>query len=479
MMMSFLRNVIQYLFLLLAGLALHGAALAQAVEESPDDNPPIPTNERVVMVPGHAPNRVQLQVTIMTPPGSGPFPLAILNHGSNDKPAHEQERYHRSFGAYSFLSRGYAVAMPMMRGYAGSEGQQIYSHCNQELVGLSNAQDIDAVINYMSIQPYVDGSRVVVAGGSFGGWNTLAYGTLNRREVKGLISFAGGALISNCPMEALSQDLALKHYAQATKLPSLWLYGENDSKFSTPVWHAMFESYVEAGGRAELADLGKFMPDTHNMMGYPEGQAVWAPKVDAFLGRIGLPNHATNPGYLPAPFPPATHAAVLDDVAAVPYLNDAGRSAYRKFLTLPMPRVFFVAPSGWHVSKAGGFDPLASGKRLCAEAGQQCIVYAVDDAVTWAKPPSLPSSSPSSPAAGQGVPPPAPEAVPYLSERGRQAYRQFLKLHKPRAFAIAPDGGYAFAAGNAQAQATALAECSKSHQACRLFLVDDAVVKDN
>ncbi len=472
MMTRFLRNPILLFLLLILALATHGAALAQAAEESPEDGPPISTNERVIMVPGHAPDRVKLQVTIMTPPGNGPFPLVILNHGSNDKPAREQERYHRSFGAYYFLARGYAVAMPMMRGYAGSEGQQIYSHCNQEQVGLFNAHDIDAVIDYMAAQPYVDGARVVVAGGSFGGWNTLAYGTLNRREVKGLISFAGGALISNCPMEALSLELALKHYAQATKLPSLWLYGGNDSKFSTPVWHAMYDSYVAAGGKAELADLGTYMPDTHNMMGNPEGLAVWAPRVDAFLGRIGLSNHVAYPGYLPSPFPPPTHAAALDDVDAVPYLNDAGRALYRKFLTLPMPRVFFVSPSGWRVSKAGGFDPLASGMRLCAEAGQQCIVYAIDDAVTWVKPQSLQH-------AGQGPPLPAPEAVPYLSERGQQAYRQFLKLHKPRAFAIAPDGGYAFAAGNADARVAALAECGKAHRDCRLFLVDDAVVTGN
>ena len=473
MMKIFLHKTIR---ILLAALTVLGAATAQAAEDSPDDSPPIPVNERVIMVPGHAPNRVRLQVTVMTPPGSGPFPLVILNHGSNDKPAREQERYHRSFGAYYFLSRGYAVAMPMMRGYAGSEGQQIYSHCNQEQVGLSNAYDIDAVIDYMSAQPYVDGARVVVAGGSFGGWNTLAYGVLNRREVKGLINFAGGALISNCPMEALSQDLALKHYAQATRLPSLWLYGENDSKFSTPVWHAMFDSYVEAGGKAELADVGKFLPDTHNMMGYPEGLVVWAPKVDAFLARIGLPNHIAHPDYLPSVFPSPTHAAALDDIDAVPYLNEPGRAAYRKFLALPMPRIFFVAPTGWHVSKAGGFDPLASGMRLCAEAGQQCIVYAVDDAVTWIKPQSTQTAQAEQ---GQGLPLPAPEAVPYLSERGQQAYRQFLKLYKPRAFAIAPDGGYAFAAGNTSAQTAAMAECGKSHQGCRLFVIDDTVVTGN
>ncbi|HEX8956581.1 MAG TPA: prolyl oligopeptidase family serine peptidase [Burkholderiaceae bacterium] len=457
----------------LPGMASAAGTAGVLAAESPDDFPPLSTNERVAMVPTHGPERVLLQVTIMTPPGRGPFPLAILNHGSNDRPAQEQERYHRSFGAYYFLSRGYAVAIPMMRGYAGSQGHQIYSHCNQEEVGLANARDIDAVIGYLEAQTFVDPSRVVVAGGSFGGWNTLAYGalsgTMSRPEVKGLVNFVGGAVISNCPMEALSQDLALKHYAQATRLPSLWLYGQNDSKFATSVWHAMFDSYAAAGGKAELADLGKFAPDTHNLLGYPEGMFVWASKVDAFLGRLGLPNHIAYPDYVPSAFPAPTHAARIDDVDAVPWLDDAGRAAYRKFLELPIPRVFFIAPDGWHLTKGGGFDPLASGKRICAAAGKQCVVYAVDDAVTWSGPPLARSEEAAAPL-------PLPQDVPYLSERGRQAYRQFLKLHQPRAFAIAPDGGYAMAAGG-DPSAAALAECGKVHRDCRLYVVGSREVK--
>ena len=382
-MTAMLRKIFTILSL---AFALSHAAGALAAEDSPDDFPPLSTNERVVMVPGHAPNRVRLQVTVMTPPGDGPFPLAILNHSSDSRPAREQERYRRSYGAYYFLSRGYAVALPMMRGYAGSEGRQIDSHCSEEEDGLANAYDIDAVADYMSAQPYVDGSRIVVAGASFGGWNTLAYGVLHRREVRGLINFAGGIRIANCPAGAAGLNQALRGYAQATRLPSQWLYGQNDSLFPTPLWHAMFDNYVEAGGKAELADLGKFLPDTHDMLDKPEGLAAWQARVDAFLGRIGLPNRLVYSAYLPSAFPPPTHAAAIDDVAAVPYLDDNGRALYRRFLAYPMPRVFFVAPSGWHVVKAGGFDPLASGLRLCAQAGQQCIVYAVDDAVTWARP---------------------------------------------------------------------------------------------
>jgi dienelactone hydrolase len=483
--------------LVIAVLAITFAALPAgsfAAEESAADNPPISTNERIVTVPGHPPNPVKLVVTIMTPAGAGPFPLAVLNHGSDATiPAARQERYHRSFGAYYFLSRGYAVAIPMMRGFAGSEGHQMDSHCDPEALGLANAFDIDAVIDYMVKQPYVDGRHIVVAGGSFGGWNTLAYGMLNRPEVKGLINFAGGALISNCHMQGLRLDLAVEHFGKGTQRPSLWIYGDNDSMFSADVWHSMYDRYVAAGGKAELVPLGKFMRDTHNLLGYSEAMALWAPKVDAFLGRIGLPHQVPYPDFVPTQFPPPSRFAALDDVAAVPYLNAEGREVYKKFLTLPMPRVFFLAPTGWARPTAGGFDPLALGRKLCAEAGQECQVYAVDDYVAW----TARTSAAAPVAANKPAPVSLPagkhdekrdekrdenaglanlDAVPYLTESGRQAYRQFLiLLHGSRAFAVAPDGGYGFAAG-ANSSADAMAICSKLHQGCRLYVVDNAIV---
>lgn len=349
--------------------------------------PPISTNERVVIVPAHLPDAVKLQVTIMTPSGAGPFPLAVLNHMSyGTMPAAEQERYHRSFGAYYFLSRGYAVAMPMMRGFAGSEGHQISSGCNHEALGLANAFDIDAVVDYMVKQPFVDGHRIVVAGTSFGGWNTLAYGMLNRPGVKGLINFAGGALIANCRAQEVGLNIAAEHFGKNSRIPSLWLYGENDALFGVALWQSMFDKYIAAGGKGELINLGKFLRDTHNMLAFPEAVGTWAPRVDGFLHEIGLPNDVSYPGYLPSEFPPPSHFAALEDIAAVPFVNDDGRNVYRKFLAAPTPRVFLVSPTGWVQVTTGGFDPLARGKKLCMEAGQQCQPYAVDDNVTWVPP---------------------------------------------------------------------------------------------
>ena len=312
----------------LLAAALSGVLCFQAILGAAQDASIAPTasmNERVLSVPGDPQRPALLQVTTLMPDGPGPFPLAVMNHGSSGTTRPDLEpRYRFTFAAYYFLSRGYAVALPMMRGFAGSEGKQLPDGCNQEAIGISNAKDISAVIEFMSVQPSIDWTRVVVAGQSFGGWNALAFGTLKRPNVRGLINFSGGAGISNCRATLDALALAAEHYGAQTIIPSLWIYGDNDAKFPPLVWHTMFDRYSVAGGRAELVAYGRFMTDSHNLLGFPEGLEIWAPKVDAFLTKLGLPSTVTHPEYLPAEFPPPTDFAAVGDVDAVPYLTDQG-----------------------------------------------------------------------------------------------------------------------------------------------------------
>lgn len=83
--------------------------------------------------------------------------------------------------------------------------------------------------------------------------------------------------------------------------------------------------------------------------------------------------------------PAETHFAALDAVTALPYLNEAGFQGYRKFLTIPKPRAFVIAPDGGWTYSARGFDPLAVALQTCQVKHQSCRLYAVDDVVVWAK----------------------------------------------------------------------------------------------
>jgi len=442
------------------------ALAAEDVSIAPD----APMNERVLTIPGDSMDSVNLEVTLYTPNGPGPFPLAVMNHGSDgSKSPQKNPRYRFTFSAYYFLSRGYAVALPMMRGYAGSEGKQAPHGCDVATLGIRNAKDIYAVINYLSSLPEIDGNNIVVAGQSFGGWNTLAFGTLKHPRVKGLINFAGGVLASDCPTPEYSLAAAAGQFGAHTGVPSIWFYGDNDKIFPISTWRAMYDSYAAAGGLAELVAYGNFMADSHNMLGYPEGLAIWAPKVDAFLHKVGLPSEPVYPEYLPLPFPPPTDYAAITAIDAVPYLNDQGRKTYRKFLSDPMPKVFVLSPTGLVASFNGGFDPLGRAMSACKKHSQKCRIYAADDHVVWTRPTPAPPPTDFATLTDQA-------AVPYLNDKGREGYRKFLTYRKPRAFVIAPDGAWSASSRGDDPLAAALESCAKGHAGCRLYAVDDEIV---
>lgn len=372
-------------------LLLTTGAYAQNDGTNPSRVPDAPLNEKVLDLPGDPHRPVTLQVTMFTPPGPGPFPLAIMNHGATGvSAANRGERYRYTYSAYYFLSRGYAVALPMARGFAGSGGSLFTAGCALDRVGLANAWDVRAVIDAIGGQPGIDRSRIIIAGQSYGAWTTLALGTMDIPGVRGLIAFFPALRSSDCASQDQAMMAGARSFGAAARRPSLWFYGDNDSLMPVSTWRAVYEAYTRSGGQAELVAIGSFMRDSHQMLSFPESQPMWTPRVDAFLAKVGLPSAETHPEYLPMPVPPPSHFAELTDVAAVPSLSDKGREMYRAFLNRPLPRAFVLAPAQAYSATNGGFDPLARALANCREAGFTCRPYAVDSEVVWTGGPEVP-----------------------------------------------------------------------------------------
>ncbi|HEY3599025.1 MAG TPA: CocE/NonD family hydrolase [Paraburkholderia sp.] len=433
----------------------------------PEDRPQAPLNERVLSVAVAASPPVRLKVTLYMPSRGGPFPLALINHGASHDPA-SAPRVGDEFIPYYFLSRGYAVAMPLMRGYAGSDGYLLPHGCDIVATGLDAARDIRKVLDAVKREPGIDASHIVVVGKSMGGWNTLAFGTLNSPDVKGLISFAGGVKESDCASPDASLVSGAAQLGAHTRLRSIWFYGDNDLTFATPTWKAMFAQYTAAGGHAELVDYGAFEKDAHAMTASGAGLPLWVQKADAFLLSIGMPGREMNPEYLPA-HPPETSAyADLNDVNALPYLSDEQSARlYRGFLAAPLPRAIAVG-MGNAAWASGGFDPADAALKRCWETTQYCQLYAVDNTVVWPRLTSAPPRTKFAPLTDVS-------AVPYLSAQGRNAYSAFLAMRRPRAFVIAPDGAWGSASGLDPVNG-ALVQCANGHSGCRIYAVDGDVV---
>lgn len=341
-------------------------------------------NERIIMIPAGAGQTALLQTTVFRPNGPGPFPLLVINHGKEAGDPRYQSRDRFIHMATAFVRRGYAVLVPMRQGFASSTGIYADHGCNMTANGVAHAADVLDTIAYARKQAWVDAERIVIAGQSYGGMATIALGTQAVPGVRGLINFAGGLRDDGAGCDWRAELVrAFAVYGEGNKIPSLWMYGINDSLFGPELVNRMHTAFVRAGGRVRLHEFGSFKRDAHGMLASRDGEKIWWGEAERFLREVGMP---TEEKYVIAqpPGPAPTGFARVDDIAAVPFLTEQGRAAYREYLGKMTPRAFAVSPTGAWCWAEEGEDPDTRALATCAQkSGQPCQLYSVDEHVVW------------------------------------------------------------------------------------------------
>jgi dienelactone hydrolase len=349
--------------------------------------PVVNLNERVIHIPVDADGQVTLETTIYKPDGPGPFPMIVFNHGKIHGDPRMQTRSDPMSLAREFVRRGYVVVAPNRQGFAGSGGTYVQDGCDVARNGMSQAADVATTVDYMSKQGYVDAQHIVVAGTSHGGLATIAYGTNPAPGVRALINFSGGLRQDACTDWQGNLTNAFGTYGEKTHVPSLWLYGDNDSIWPSSLVSRMYAAYTQhaqaMGASAKMVDFGSYKNDAHRLVGDRDGVRVWWPSVEAFLARVGMPTGVQYRVAEPQQ-PKATHFASIDSVDAVPFVDEAGRAGYRNFLHQYPSRAFAVSDSGAWSWAEGGDDPMSVAVANCQkQSSDPCHLYAVNDAVVW------------------------------------------------------------------------------------------------
>ena len=355
-------------------------------------------NEAIVRVPISVKDlygkeyKAAIPVTVFRPNGAGPFPLVVINHGRGFSPEIRAKliRARYESAARFFVRKGFTVAVPTRLGNgdqsALGDPEWMPSCSNPRFAEILEpaVDQIAAVTEYMQKQPYVDPSRLVMAGVSVGGLSAIG---LSARRLSGLvaaINFAGGhggdpEGSPGEPCQAGQLTRLMKRYGEAAAkgapMPMLWVYSENDQFFNpknSRMWHA---AYVESGGQAEFRLLPAFGKDGHDL--FSQGSDIWQPIVDEFLARYGF----ETTGVMERPA--ATNFAKLDDVDALPYAIPLSKVNYRRFLGLLKPKAFAIGDSFYH-GYASGDDAMSKALAACQrQTGKPCRLYAVDDDVVW------------------------------------------------------------------------------------------------
>ncbi len=334
-----------------------------------------------------------LEALVVRPTGPGPFPLALIAHGhprdAADIPRDRPQLY--SGTAIVFAQRGYAAVVVMRRGYGRSDGPfaEALGPCQArtyEAAVKAAAADILGAMAVLRTEPWVDPARVLLVGHSMGGYAALAVAASNPDGLLGIISFAG-AVGSPSPDVVCEIDRVLdadRTFGQTARIPTLWIFAENDHFFSPELARRMFAAYTSNGAPASLYQAPSYGRDGHMLIWSPDGNGWW-PQVASFLSSLHLPTDIQVP--LAAP------ARLAEPVS----LDDAGRRAFAAYLPSRSYEKAFATGAAGHYGMAFGARTKADAEdaalKSCQEMERGCKVYAVGNELAPAVAPPAPESS--------------------------------------------------------------------------------------
>ena len=223
------------------------------------------------------------------PPGPGPFPCLITNHGSGiDKGTEDTSR---PGTAALLMSWGIASFLPHRRGYGASEGaawrEEVSApygtpEYDAQLATRLDAEsdDILAALDIVAALPEIDPTHIGVMGSSFGGTTTLLAASKTDRFTCA-IDFAGAAM--NWDRTPALREL-MTGAALRVKMPIFFIQAEND--YSIRPTLELAEALSNTGQIMQSHVFPIFGANNHEgHLLESRGPTVWAASVRRFLER--------------------------------------------------------------------------------------------------------------------------------------------------------------------------------------------------
>lgn len=237
-------------------------------------------------------------VTHFRPQGPGPFPVLVLSHGNPPSAADRVKvgRFRQMPQIREFIQRGYAVIVPVRRGYGATGGDfaEGYKNCTTTEylhAGLEAARDLLATVDFARTLPFVRSDRLILAGQSAGGFASLAAASLRPQGLVAVLNFSGGRGGNPkkspgvpCGPEAMAEVFA--HFGKTTQAPALFHYVENDRFFGPEFTRSWFDAFEHAGGKGTFVLQPAYGRDGHGMFYSSSAIGIWTPAMDSFLKEI-------------------------------------------------------------------------------------------------------------------------------------------------------------------------------------------------
>jgi dienelactone hydrolase len=292
--------------------SLHGACVRAALALSIALLPAagmavVPRAPEVIHIPlaGTAAQAAPAMVAgVFAPPGEGPFPVVVYSHGRSADRGSTGLPDPRGFVRY-WVRKGFAVVAPIRPGYGATGGRDredsgvlydIFGNCwGHPRFGPAAEAARDALvatIGWLRAQSWADAHRIVLVGTSMGGLASIATAAAHIDGVVGYVNFAGGtggngeaSPAHSCGAEDMEALLA--QYGAATRVPSLWLYAENDAFWGRERPRLWYRAFAAGGSAARFVETAPVPgADGHQLLA--RGSRLWMPEVDRFLAELGF-----------------------------------------------------------------------------------------------------------------------------------------------------------------------------------------------
>jgi len=273
-MLTSMRLFWVYLF---GALSFGGTAAAHSAADAPPEAVTFSSADTAV----HA--------DLSKPPGDGPFPAVLWNHGgANPRPGITSYSLSSELGRL-FSSNGYVFLVPHRRGYGRSPRYELAERFRAEKnveernrVQLELMQaytnDVAAAVEYLRRLPFVDPRRIAVAGCSFGGSLAL-FAAEQDLPIRAAVNFAGAAVSWRQSADLRERMLAA---ARRARVPILLIQAENDYDLNPT--HALAQQLAESKKPHQVALFpphGASAREGHNFC--ETGGPVWESRVMSFL----------------------------------------------------------------------------------------------------------------------------------------------------------------------------------------------------
>jgi pimeloyl-ACP methyl ester carboxylesterase len=331
---------------------------------------------------------------IVKPAGAtGRLPIALITHGKNFSADENAGKRAADLlpQARDFAHRGWLAVSVVRRGFGLSDLPQVRDVDCVRQDFLANfeggADDLAAALAAVQRRPDADPRRAIAVGVSAGGAAALALAARHPVGLVGVVNVSGGLHLRrggrSCGFEpGLIQAFAMM--GARSRVPTLWLYAENDSLFAPDLVQALHGAYTRGGGEARLTVFPRLSTDGHHLWSAFDGRKRWLPALDQFLVANALPT-----------WDQARLQASIDRLS----IALASQPTITTYLSAPSEKVMAVSRSGRGVYWwAGGDLPSMRQKSLqaCEEKYREPCAVAIEN---FSAVDEMPAASAAKPAA--------------------------------------------------------------------------------